>query len=187
MNVLMFFLTATIGLMLQDQPENTNLITLTYQHGVKLDKIQEPGNSFVFKQFCTTKIDSVISSGNIIMKNSKIGLIKNCNYQWQIREDTLRTIIIETLKKKNTNQLLNQASAQFGTATHLIGDSNTTYAWTIENTRQSIHANLIINETGHTAILTVARYTTWKIMLFRGFLLDKQKSPTLKSKSRQFE
>lgn len=81
----------------EDQP----VLTLTYQHGIKLNSIQEPGGPFMFKQLCTTKVDSIISSGNVIFKKSKIGKIKNCDFQWQIREDTLRAIIIETFREKN--------------------------------------------------------------------------------------
>lgn len=137
------------------QDESSAIITLTYHHGVKLDKIQEPGNRYVFKQLCTTAIDSVISSGNIIMERSKIGKIKNCNYQWQIREDTLRAVVIETNNKKNTKQVILQATSQFGSPTEIQTTLNTTYEWSRQKVKSEIKAKLIMDKEHVTGIMTI--------------------------------
>lgn len=109
--------------------EDPTIWTLTYNHGIKLDSIQTPGIPYTVKQFCTTEIDSVISSGNIIFKGSKVGKIRKCNLQWQIREDTLRTIVIETEEEKYTQQILKQAGAQFGLPVVTSSPPATTYEW----------------------------------------------------------
>lgn len=141
------------------QDVDVNIPTLNYHHGLKLDKIQEPGNKFLFKQFCFpgTVIDSVISSGNIAFKGSKIGKIKDCLLQWQIREDTLKAVIIETFKEKNTKQLLQQASSQFGIPIENKSVPNKTYEWRRETSKSDTKAKLVMDKEQKKGILTVTK------------------------------
>ena len=142
---------------LYGQHEETDLITMTYHHGIKLDKIDEPGKKFVFMQLCTTEIDSVISSGNIKLLDSKIGKIKNCVYQWQIRCDTLDSVIIETFKYKNTQQLILQATNQFGNATKINKDASTIYEWNKSTEKSKFTARLNVDETKDIGSMSIIR------------------------------
>lgn len=141
------------------QDGDVNLPTLIYQHGMKLDKIQEPGNKLVFKQFCIplTTMDSVVSSGNIKFKGSKIGMIKDCILQWQIRQDTLREITIETSKKKNTRQVITQATNQFGDPTEVKTNETTTYIWDVESQNKKFTAQLLVSVDQENGIMTITK------------------------------
>lgn len=137
------------------EDEDPTIWTLTYNHGIKLDSIQTPGIPYTVKQFCTTEIDSVISSGNIIFKGSKVGKIKKCNLQWQIREDTLRAIVIETLGEKYTQQVIKQAENQFGLPEVISSPPITTYEWRrkLDSTEMKVFLT-VTTETG-ACLLTV--------------------------------
>jgi hypothetical protein len=134
-----------------------NLPILTYHHGLKLDKIQEPGNEFVFKQFCMplNMVDSVISSGNIKFKGSKIGKITDCVLEWQIRDDTLRKIIIETSKEKQTNQAIAQATDQFGDPTEVKSNNTSSYRWDVQTQKNKFTVQLIVSEDQTTGTMTI--------------------------------
>ena len=143
--------------LLYGQDDGSEILTLTYRHGVKLNKIQEPGSKFMLKQLCTTAIDSIISSGNVTMQKSKIGKIKNCNYQWQIREDTLRTIIIETSKYKYTKQVIKQATSQFGDPTEIKNNQSAIYEWIKKTDLTNIKAKLLVDEVKGTGKMTITK------------------------------
>jgi hypothetical protein len=105
-------------------------LNLEYTSGIELDSISRPGGQFIFKQLCTTLIDSIIKSGDITFPRSTVGQIKNCTYKFQIRQDSLTAIIITTTKRKNTNQVIAQTSEQFGQPIETINNGAVTYEWT---------------------------------------------------------
>ena len=109
----------------------------------------------MFKQLCTTKVDSIVSSGNVIFKKSKIGKIKNCDFQWQIREDTLRAIVIESFREKNTQQVINQVTSQFGSPVATNDSITTTYEWRRKSEKSDLRAILVVNKKEATGILIV--------------------------------
>ena len=155
MNTTFLVLYLAISALLVSSIEGQPILTLTYHHGIKLDSIQEPGSPFMFKQLCTTKVDSIVSSGNVIFKKSKIGKIKNCDFQWQIREDTLRAIVIETFREKNTQQVINQVTSQFGSPVATNDSITTTYEWRRKSEKSDLRAILVVNKKEATGILIV--------------------------------
>ncbi len=155
MNTIVLIPYLAVCLILTSLSEDQPVLTLTYQHGIKLNSIQEPGGPFMFKQLCTTKVDSIISSGNVIFKKSKIGKIKNCDFQWQIREDTLRAIIIETFREKNTQQVIKQVTSQFGSPVETNDAMITTYEWGRKSEKSELRAILVVKKREETGMLTV--------------------------------
>ena len=135
---------------------NAQILTLTYFHGIKMKQLQEPGKPYMFIQLCTTQIDSIISTGNVIFEDSKIGKIKDCTYRMEIRKDTLKTIIIETTTPKSTEQALSQAIQQFGAPTTVITDDMTDkYFWMIESNPNRYSVEFISDRAQKTGTLTL--------------------------------
>src|SRR5688572_15609531 len=91
---------SVIQLCTPQEPE-TKILTLTWNSGPKMKKIPTPGGYYKFTQLCFTELDSVIRNGNVGFKHSKVGKIKDCFYQQQIRNDTLAAIVILTEDTKN--------------------------------------------------------------------------------------
>ncbi len=109
--LLLFLLFSCLNIYSQDKSQ---VVGLEYFNGIQLDSINEPGKQRLFKQLCTNEIDSMIHSGNIKFNKSSVGLIQNCGYTYQVRNDTLASIIIQTNKKGFTEQLIAQATKQYG-------------------------------------------------------------------------
>jgi hypothetical protein len=123
-------ITLTLMTLMAVSQDTIRPLTLVYTSGIELDSISRPGGPFIFKQLCTTIIDSSIKSGDITFPRSTVGQIKNCTYKFQIRQDSLTAIVITTTKRKNTNQAMAQTSEQFGQPIETINNGGVTYEWT---------------------------------------------------------
>jgi len=139
------------------QENQENIVGLEYQSGIKLDSIIYPGGKRIFKQFCTTEIDSVIRSGNISFKESSVGAISNCIFQYQIRNDTLASIMISTDNKINTRAALKQGELQFGEPEIIHGMENeVTYTWEFIGIAGKItYARLFTMKNGKKGVMSV--------------------------------
>lgn len=155
MSVTLLFVYLALSSLFLGRVEDPPVMTLTYRHGIKLDSIHVPGVPFMFKQLCTTRIDSVISSGNVIFKESRIGKIRSCDFQWQIRNDTLDAIVIETFKERNTDQVVKQLTSQFGSPVETGETATTVYTWSRKLAVSEVKAVLVVDKKEGTGVLTV--------------------------------
>ncbi len=104
-------------------------IKLEYFSGIKLEKIPETGNKMTFVQLCTKEVDSVVSTGHISFNHSSIGKIEDCLLQYKIEKDTLRSFVIKTRKKNNTQQVIDQSTIQFGKPEIKTDKNRVLYSW----------------------------------------------------------
>lgn len=143
----------TLGLL--GQTNTQKVLTLEYQHGINLDSIDEPGKFFNIRQLCTNTIDSVLRTANVGFKHSKIGKIKDCFYQYQIRQDTIRTILIRTNKTKSTDQTINQTDLQFGVPIKTIDNENVSYTWSKLTKNKNMIAKMTTTQARKKSTLTI--------------------------------
>ncbi len=110
---IIFLICFFLSIVVKAQLKNNKIIKMEYQHGFDMDSIYIPGDKFKFVQMCTSRIDSVISNGDIGFKKSKIGVIESCYFQFTIRKDTLKEVVIKTYDINNNMLLILQANKQF--------------------------------------------------------------------------
>lgn len=97
--------------------QSTDVLTLTFQSGIKLRQIPEPGGQYSITQLCTDQIDSIITNGNVKFIHSKVGRVRDCLFEYQIRNDTLVAVTLETYDSKQTERLHTQVLKQYGDPT----------------------------------------------------------------------
>ena len=132
--------------------------TLTYPKGIELNEIPMPGGPFLLKQACTTEIDSMIPIDNINIKNknSQVGLIKSCIFEWQVRQDSLFAVTIETFNRKQTDLAIKQAIKQYGEPRINIRDGHTVYNWMYEKEDSHLKAEMLVDDLSKGSKLVVS-------------------------------
>lgn len=141
------------------QTSTKNFKTLKYQGGIVLSAIDVPGKRFSFKQSCTTEIDSIIKSGNVSFAHARIGKIRNCYYEFQIRQDTLQAILLQSEKVKTGKQVLEQAELQFGVPEKSTENGLMRYSWVTKGTTKYCTVTLIMSPDYSKATLTAVTNT----------------------------
>lgn len=82
-------------------------VTYEWSSVINFDTIHNIGQKHVFKQFCNTDTDSIISNGTLIFSNAKIGSISKCKYSIFVSDTVIQCLIIHTFSKKSTTELNN--------------------------------------------------------------------------------
>lgn len=90
-------------------------INIEYLHdNMPLPNFPMPGTRVIFKQLCTTTIDSIINSGIISFKSALIGEIQHAKVMFDICHDTLETFEISVKKKEYVGLLQDTIVAKYG-------------------------------------------------------------------------
>ncbi len=135
--LVLIFVVSLLWIHVKGQPDEKSPLTLIFKKSSS-NEIAKAGINLIFKQYCTTKIDSIIRNGNLIVEKAHVGRILKCYYEQKIVNDTLKQVKVITKTKKHNIQLKEQMIEQFGVHEHReetklspIGQS-ITYTWAEE-------------------------------------------------------
>ncbi len=116
-------------------------------HGIQVESIITPGTKHIIIQKCIPEMDSIISNGNVSFNHSIVGKIQDCTFEYQIRQDTLKTIVIRTFKKINTEQAIEQLNFQYGLSNRSFQDKKEIFKWEKEiETKNILTATMTTNK-----------------------------------------
>lgn len=133
---------------------NKDVITIANQHGIKLKSIEAIMVKQSFKQSCTPTIPKSIGTADVSFIKSKVGKVTSCFYLKNLRNDTLRSVYITTDNQNNTNQLLQQATRQYGQPKINNDDLYTVYSWENKQNKRIATITLLV-ENNTMGVLTV--------------------------------
>lgn len=135
---------------------NKDVTTIANQHGIKLKAIETIMVKDIFKQSCVPTIPKRVGTSDVSFIKSKVGKVTSCFYLKNLRNDTLRSIYIKTDKRENTEQLLKQATKQYGQPKTSHDNFYTLYSW--DNKQKNCIATItLLVENKTIGILTVEK------------------------------
>ena len=115
--------------------QTNGFLSMEYQTGITLDKIDKVGDTLIFKQLCTTEIDSVINSGVISFKDSEIYGFQKAYFTMIVENNILQQEIVK-FKKAETKTILTNLISQYGNdylfiPKNILNDNYSLYKWSV--------------------------------------------------------
>jgi hypothetical protein len=119
---------------------NKDVMTIANQHSIKLKAIETIMVKQVFEQSCVPTIPKKVGTADVSFIKSKVGIVTSCFYLKNLRNDTLKSVYMMTDNQKNTEQLLKQATKQYGQPKISNDGFYTLYSW--DNTQKNCIATI---------------------------------------------
>lgn len=114
---------------------------------MELEEIIRPGRPFRLIQYWDASSDSIIGQGNIEFRNSNVGLVEKCSFKFNLRNDSLNAVVLQTDTPPFTTQLIGQANAQYGQPEVTAKGKKRVYTWKNEDSSGHwVQAKLMTNK-----------------------------------------